>query len=118
MFLICIPDINHDYINVISNELNIIIDKVKANFINNYYFYIVDGNLISSVSFSVNSYNGKKYLISSNVNQYNYNTISIYEHTYDNGIAKIYHQDRNHIIALVENKVIELNYINRTLITL
>jgi hypothetical protein len=115
MFLICIPNIIHDYINVVSDDINMIIDKVKAKFINNYYFYIVESNLTTAVSFSVNSYNGGKYLISSYTNDINYNTILMHTNTYDNGVAKIFHQDYNYIIALVQNKVIELEYVNRTL---
>ncbi len=110
MFLICIPNINHDYINVISDEINMIIDKPYATFINNHYFYIVHANMNSSVSFSVNSYNGDKFIVSPNINSYNYNTISMYYNYYDNGIAKIYHEDDNNIIVLIKDNIIELNY--------
>ncbi len=118
MFLICLPNIPHDYINVLSNDFNIIIDKVKACFINNYYFYIVECNLTSAVSFSVNSYNGEKHFITKYLNDYNYNMILIYKYTYDAGIATIFHKDHNHIIALIKDEIINLNYSNRTLVAL
>jgi hypothetical protein len=115
MYFICIPNINHDYINIISDEYNINIDKHNATFIEDYYFYKVDRDLNSSASFSVKNNNGESLYISNNINSNNYNQLSIYNNNYDNyyydnGIAKIYHEDNNNyklIIALINNHIIE-----------
>ena len=107
MYLICIPNINHDYINIISDNYNINIDKKYAIFIKNYYFYKVDRNLTSAASYLVKKYNGDSIIISNNISVYNYNQMSIYNNNYyDNGIAKVYH-DNDDVIVMVENRIIE-----------
>jgi hypothetical protein len=112
MFLICIPNINHDYINIISAEYNINIDKTYAIFINGYYFYKVNQKLTSSVSYLIKTYDGELFLVSRYINENDYNTIYINKYIYDNGVAQIYHDDYN-IIALINhdntNKIIEFS---------
>ena len=109
MFIICIPNITHDYINIISDEYNININKSKAICIDNYYLYKVDRNLTSGVLYQIksNDTNNGLYTINRSVDNYNY--ILMYPTMYDTGIAKIYHQSKNEIIMMINDKVIEVS---------
>jgi hypothetical protein len=107
MFIICIPNITHDYINIISDEYNINIKKSNAIFIDNYYVYKVDRNLTSGVLYQIKS-NNNNILYTPNINIENYNYIWIYPTMYDTGVAKVYHYSQNDIIMMINNKVIEV----------
>ncbi len=109
MFYICIPNINHNHINIISDEYNINISKSNAILIDNYYIYKVDKNLTSGVSYNIDPPNifNAKYL-----DENNYNCILVYPTMYDTGFAQIYHDnqhdnDYNDIIMMIGDKVIE-----------
>jgi hypothetical protein len=108
MYYICIPNITHDYINIISDEYNININKSKAIIFKNYYIYKVNNELKSGVSYKIKSNNKKEYLITPYIDVNNYNYILMYQTMYDNGIAKIYHESNNEIIMMIDNKVIEV----------
>ena len=109
MFYICIPSMNHNSINIISDEYNININKSNAIFTNDYYLYKVNNNLTSGVSYQINSNNTKEYLITSNMTFNNYNYILMNDYNYyDTGFAKIYHEDENHLIMMINNKIIEI----------
>jgi hypothetical protein len=109
MFIICIPNITHDYINIISDEYNINISKSKAIFIDNYYLYKVDRNLTSGVLYQIKSNNTNNVLYTINRSVDNYNYILMYPTMYDTGIAKIYHNSQNDIIMMIDDKVIEVS---------
>ncbi len=109
MFIICIPNITHDYINIISDEYNININKSKAIFIHNYYFYKVNMRLTSGVAYKVISNNKEKF-ITQNIDTNNNHYILLYEKMYDTGIAKVYHDNQEgYIIMMINNKVIEIS---------
>jgi hypothetical protein len=107
MFIICIPNIIHDYINIISDEYNININKSKAIFTNGYYFYKIDKNLTSGVEYKVISDNTEIFITSS-LNANNNHYILLYETMYDTGIAKIYHDYHDNII-MINNNVFEVD---------
>ena len=109
MFYICIPNITHDYINIISDSYNININKSNAIYINNYYIYKVDKHLTSGVLYQIKSKNSNNILHTVNKNIDNYNYILLYPTIYDTGIAKIYHESNNEIIMMIENEIIELS---------
>jgi hypothetical protein len=109
MFIICIPNITHNYINIISDEYNINIKKSNAIYINNYYIYKVDRNLTSSVLYQIKSNNTNDVLYTPNRNIDNYNYILMYPTMYDTGVAKVYHQSKNDIIIMIDDKVIEVS---------
>ena len=109
MFIICIPNITHDFINIISDEYNININKSKAICIDDYYLYKVDRNLTSSVLYQIKSDNPNDALYTININVDNYNYILMYPTMYDTGIAKVYHYSQNDIIMMIGDKVIEVS---------
>lgn len=105
MFIICIPNITHNYINIKSDEYNININKSKAILIDGYYIYKIDRNLTSSVLYKIISNNN---FITKHITNDNYNYISMYPTMYDTGIAKVYHNN-NDIIMMVNDKIIEFS---------
>jgi hypothetical protein len=111
MFFICIPNIIHDYINIVNDEYNINIDIKYAHLINGYYFYQVHEKLNSNVSFLIKTYDGESYLVSSNINYNDYNTILIKNDIYDNGVAQIYNTD-NELYVLIKNTILEIQFDN------
>jgi hypothetical protein len=108
MFIICIPGITHDYINIISDEYNINIYKSKAILIDDYAIYIVDKELTSNVSYQIKSKKNNITLGTNNINFDNYNSILMYPTMYDTGVAKVYHESENEIIMLINDEIIEL----------
>ena len=116
MFFICIPNIPHDYINIISDEYNININKSKAicilspasGGVYNYFIYKIEQNLTSNVSYQIISNNKRLLLFTQNLDVNNYNYILMYPTMYDTGIAKIYHENKNEIIMMINDKVIEV----------
>ncbi len=108
MFYICIPNITHDYINIISDEYNININKSKAILFKNYYIYKVNNELKSGVSYQIKSFNVNNILHTPNIDNNNYTQILMYPTMYDTGIAKIYHETNNEIIMMINNQVIEV----------
>ncbi len=107
MFIICIPNITHDYINIISDEYNINIKRSNAIFIDNYYVYKVDRNLTSGVLYQIKSNNMNDILHTTNLNADNYNHILLYSTMYDTGFAKVHHYSQNEVVMMIDNKVIE-----------
>ncbi len=108
MFIICIPNIKHDYINIVSDEYNINIYKSNAIFTHDYYLYKINMNLTSSVSYKIKSFDNTEYLISTNIDANNNNYILTYKHMYDTGFAKIYHEKNGDIIMLINDKIVEI----------
>jgi hypothetical protein len=107
MFVICIPNITHDHINIISDEYNININKSNAICIDDYYIYKVDKNLTSGVLYQTKLNNENTILHTPNIYMDNYNYILMYSNIYDTGVAKVYHYSQDDIIMMIENKVIE-----------
>ena len=106
MYIIAIPNIIHNSINIKSDEFNININKSDAIFINNYYLYKVNKNLTSGVSYQIESNN---ILLTPNLIRDNYNCILMYNNNYyDTGIAKFYHETDNYIIMNINNKSIDI----------
>ncbi len=108
MFIICVPNITHDYINIISDEYNINIDKSNSIFIHDLYLYKINMTLTSGVSYKVKSNNTEGNLISPYIDINNNNYILMYPTMYDTGFSKIYHDNNNNIIIMIMNKVIEV----------
>ena len=58
------------------------------------------------IEYLVKNYNGQLCDIPGYINYENYYHMLVYSNYYDNGFAKVYHED-NDIIALIENKIVE-----------
>ena len=108
MFIIVVPNINHNSIYVNISKGFITIDKSEAMFINNYYIYKVYDELTSGVSYKVKNYD-IDCIISHYIGRNNFNYILMYDYNYyDTGFAKIYHETEDYIIMMINNKIIDI----------
>lgn len=109
MFIIVVPNINHNSIDVKINSGFINIDKLKSIFTNNYYIYKVYDELTSGVSYKIKTNDINNYLISPYIGHDNSNYILMYDTYYDTGIAKIYHETEDYIIMMINNIIIDVD---------
>jgi hypothetical protein len=109
MFIIVVPNINHNSIDVKINGYFTNIDKSKSMLINDYYIYKIYSELTSGVSYKIKTNNGNINFISNYICSDNSNCILMYDYNYyDTGFAKIYHETEDYIIMMINNKVIDI----------
>lgn len=124
MFYICIPGNivsisnvwNYGNVIVFVNDIKFII---KINTFTNiircnhtkYFLYKINSDITSGIYYKITTTTNESYLITNNqefITNNNYNTISVNNNIYDNGIATIYH-DKSEFFVKIGDNVIELN---------